>query len=140
MGPQCCPHLSGRPPRTPRLLAWLGGPRGAMCYHIYHIWARGGRAAGPDRPWLLVPGSLASLAASPLPFLLLGGCTEGAVPAGGQPGRGRTRVGGPASLFRGSLSRGCYGARKLQVESQASVRGGRQHARFALEPSVASVQ
>lgn len=27
---------------------------------------------GPDKPWLLVLGSLASLAASPLPFLLLG--------------------------------------------------------------------
>lgn len=45
-------------------------------------------------PWLLVPGSLAApaiLPASPLPFLLLGGCAEEAVPSGGLFSSGRTR-------------------------------------------------
>lgn len=57
------------------------------------------------------------------------------MPPGGLPGRGRAQVRGQASLFQASLGQSCYGARRLQVESQASVRGGRQHARFALEPS-----
>lgn len=55
------------------------------------------------------------------------------MPSGGLPGKGKTRVGGQASLFQASLGQGCYGAQKLQVEAQASVQGGRPHAWFALE-------